>query len=864
MRRPRSLHIVSLLAACAFAGVASQGAGSAEIAAADKLQFNRDIRPILSENCFYCHGRDPNKRKAGLRLDVRDGATKPVESGGVAIVPGGVGKSEMVARIFSVDPDEQMPPAKSNRVLTAQQKETLKRWIAEGAKYEPHWAYIAPIRAELPQVKNPEWVRNPIDRFVLAKLQQNGLKPSPEGVRATLIRRLSLDLIGLPPTPAEVDAFEADAAPDAYEKLVDRLMSSEHYGERMALPWLDAARYADSNGFQQDGDTYQWVWRDWVVRAMNADMPFDRFSIEQLAGDLLPNPTSDQLVATAFNRNHLLNGEGGAIAEEQRFNILFDRIDTTATTWLGLTMACAECHDHKFDPVTQRDYYSLLAAFNQVSESGLAGGGSGAKRVASPFIEIRTDEDKAHLAELETQLAKNDAEGQVKQKFELAFAAWMSAATPDTRRAAKNLPLPGNLSAILRIKPDKRAASQQQQLEKGMRVIFHDEVWPVVAAQDPAAKRSVEIESEIARSKKEEMPRVMVMRDDRPRDTFMLDRGDYLKPKENVTFATPEFLPPLPKDAPRNRLGFARWLFLPAHPLTARVQINRMWQHLFGIGLVKTAEDLGVQSELPPHQQLLDWLAVEFRESGWSMKHMNRLIVTSATYRQSSRVTRDLLERDPDNRLLSRGARFRLPAMVLRDVALSASGLLDAQVGGKPVYPYQPEGIWESLAITHERDFTYPTSTGKDLYRRSLYTFWRRTLGPANMFDASTRQTCRVRTATTDTPLHALTTLNDPTWTEAARVLAAHSLEASSAVNERLIFAFRRVLGRRPGAGELAMLHQTFDRQYALYKSDLKSAAEVVSIGAAPKNSNLNVSEHAAMTAVCLAILNLDEALTRE
>jgi hypothetical protein len=356
----------------------------------------------------------------------------------------------------------------------------------------------------------------------------------------------------------------------------------------------------------------------------------------------------------------------------------------------------------------------------------------------------------------------------------------------------------------------------------------------------------------------------MVMRDDRPRDTFMLDRGDYLKPKENVTFATPEFLPPLPKDAPRNRLGFARWLFLPAHPLTARVQINRMWQHLFGIGLVKTAEDLGVQSELPPHQQLLDWLAVEFRESGWSMKHMNRLIVTSATYRQSSRVTRDLLERDPDNRLLSRGARFRLPAMVLRDVALSASGLLDAQVGGKPVYPYQPEGIWESLAITHERDFTYPTSTGKDLYRRSLYTFWRRTLGPANMFDASTRQTCRVRTATTDTPLHALTTLNDPTWTEAARVLAAHSLEASSAVNERLIFAFRRVLGRRPGAGELAMLHQTFDRQYALYKSDLKSAAEVVSIGAAPKNSNLNVSEHAAMTAVCLAILNLDEALTRE
>jgi Protein of unknown function (DUF1553) len=344
----------------------------------------------------------------------------------------------------------------------------------------------------------------------------------------------------------------------------------------------------------------------------------------------------------------------------------------------------------------------------------------------------------------------------------------------------------------------------------------------------------------------------------------MLDRGDYLKPKEKVTFATPAFLPPLPKDAPRNRLGFAQWLFLPNHPLTARVQVNRIWQLFFGAGLVKTSEDLGVQSEMPTQLQLLDWLAVEFRESGWSMKHIHRLIVTSATYRQSSRVTRELLERDPENRLMSRGARYRLPAMILRDVALSAGGLLDSRVGGKPVYPYQPVGVWESLGITNERDFTYPTSTENDLYRRSLYTFWRRTLGPANMFDASTRQTCRVRTAITDTPLHALTTLNDPTWTEAARVLAANSMEACSGVDDRLTFAFRRVLGRHPSAGELAMLHKAFDKQYAIYKTDLKSAAEVASIGAAPKNSNLNVAEHAAMTAVCLAMLNLDEALTRE
>jgi cytochrome c553 len=864
MRYLRSTLILFAALLAVRAGLDSDVASGAETASAEHVQFNRDIRPILAENCFYCHGRDSNKRKAGLRLDVRDAATKPLDSGDTAIVPGDVAKSFIVARIFSTDADERMPPPKSNHVLTALQKQTLKRWIAEGAKYETHWAYVAPVRPELPPVRDSKWPRNPIDRFVLAKLEQNGLKPSPEADRATLIRRLSLDLLGLPPTPAEVDAFAADTAPDAYEQLVDRLLSSDHYGERMALPWLDAARYADSNGFQQDGDTYQWVWRDWVVKALNADMPFDRFSIEQLAGDLLSNPTTDQLVATAFNRNHLLNGEGGAIAEEQRFNVLFDRVDTTATTWLGLTMACAECHDHKFDPITQRDYYSLLAAFNQVSESGLAGGGPGAKRIAPPFVEVISAEVKSHLTELESEREKVDTEGQVNQKFELAFAAWLSAASPETRRPGKSISLPGNLAAILRIKFEKRTAGQQKQLEDGMHVIFQNDVWPIVAAKDPAAKRSAEIEGEIARLKKEEAPRVMVMRDDRPRDTFMLDRGNYLKPKEKVAFATPEFLPPLPKNAPRNRLGFAQWLFLPENPLTARVQVNRMWQLFFGVGFVKTAEDLGVQSEFPEHEQLLDWLAVEFRESGWSMKHMHRLIVTSATYRQSSRVTRELHERDPENRLISRGARFRAPAMILRDVALAASGLLDPRVGGNPVYPYQPEGVWESLAITHERDFTYPTSTGKDLYRRSLYTFWRRTLGPANMFDASTRQTCRVRTAITDTPLHALTTLNDPTWTEAARVLAANSLEASSGTDERLTFAFRHVLGRKPAAGELAMLRKAYDGQYAIYKTDLKSAAEVVSVGAAPKNSKLNVSEHAAMTAVCLAILNLDEALTRE
>jgi hypothetical protein len=831
---------------------------------ATELQFNRDIRPILSENCFYCHGQDANKRKASLRLDDRDVATKPAESDEIAIVPGDPAKSALVSRIFSTDEHDQMPPPKSNRILTAAQKKTLKQWVAQGAKYQKHWAYVAPVRPDLPPVQKSEWVRNPIDRFVLAKLESVGLQPSPEVDRPALIRRLSLDLIGLPPTPKEVDAFVADSSPDAYEHVVDRLLASPHYGERMALPWLDAARYADSNGFQQDGDTFQWLWRDWVVKALNNDMPFDRFSIEQLAGDLLPKPTNDQLIATAFNRNHLLNGEGGAIPEEQRFNILFDRIDTTATTWLGLTMACCQCHDHKYDPLTQRDYYGLMDAFNHVSENGLAGGGPGPMRIAAPFLELRTPEDEEHIKDLESQRTKVLAEGQVKVKMDLAFAAWMSAATADMPRPPRAKALPASLSSILRIDSVKRSAEEKKTLAKGMRVYFDNEIWPTIAEADPSSKKAEALKTAITKYTKEQVPRVMVMRDDKPRETFVLDRGNYLNPRDKIEFSTPAFLLPMPKDFPRNRLGFAKWLFLPEHPLTARVQVNRMWQTFFGAGIVKTVEDMGVQSEVPVHQELLDWLAVEFRESGWSMKHMTRLIVTSATYRQSSKVSRELLARDPENRLYARAARFRAPAMVLRDTALAACGLLNEKVGGKPVYPYQPEGIWEALAITKERDFTYPASSGPDLYRRSLYTFWRRTVGPANMFDASTRQTCKVRAATTNTPLHALTTLNDPTWAEAARVLATHAMGVSADVNSQLEFAFRRILAREPSDSEMSALHRALEKQREIYRDDPKAAAEVVAIGASPRDKSLDVSEHAAMSAVCLEIFNLDEALSRE
>jgi len=833
---------------------------------AAELSFNRDIRPILSENCFYCHGQDPNKRKGGLRLDVREEAMKAVESGEIAIVPGKPEASSLVTRIFSKDADEQMPPPKSHRTLKPEQKEMLKRWIAAGAEYQPHWAFAKPVRPALPEVKEAAWAKNAIDRFVLAKLETIGLKPAPEADRATLIRRLSLDLLGLPPKPEEVDAFIADTASDAYEKLADRLMKSEHYGERMALPWLDAARYADSNGFQQDGDTFQWMWRDWVVSALNADMPFDRFSIEQLAGDLLPKPTDEQLIATAFNRNHLLNGEGGALPEEQRFNILFDRVDTTATVWLGLTMACAQCHDHKYDPLTQRDYYGLMHTFNQVSENGLAGGGPGPKRIAPPFLELKTPEHQKKMKDLAGQRAKVDADGQIALKKDIAFAAWMSAVTPDTKhpRRSDGQSLPANLTAILRIDAGKRTDAQNKELEKGLRGIFEADLWPKLIGNDTAAKRSEELRKEAERIQKEEVPRVMVMRDDRARETFLLDRGEYLKPKDKVTFATPAFLPAQPADEPRNRLGFAQWLFQPGHPLTARVQVNRMWQTVFGTGLVKTAEDLGVQSEMPVHLDLLNWLAVEFAEHGWSQKHMVRLLVTSAAYRQSSRVTPELLQKDPENRLLSRGARFRTSSLILRDAALAASGLLDGRIGGRPVYPYQPDGIWETLAITKERDFTYPASSGADLWRRSIYTFWRRTIGPANMFDASNRQTCKVRTAITSTPLHALTTLNDPTWAEAARVLAEHSMAASQDADARLNFAFRRVLGRQPKDGDLAALRRMLERQRAFYKTDAKAAEAVVSIGSAPRAPKLDVAEHAALSAVCLAILNLDEALTRE
>ena len=826
-------------------------------AAEPPLDFNRDIRPLLSENCFYCHGQDPAKREADLRLDDRDAAIAAR-----AIVPGEPGASEIIERLHSTDPDVVMPPPDSNRRLSDAQKAMLDRWIREGAAYEPHWAFVPPVRPTPPPVRRVDWPRNDADRFVLAQLEAAGLEPAVEADRTTLLRRLHADLVGIPPTPDEVDAFVADASPDAYERVVDRLLASPHYGERMALAWLDAARYADSNGFQQDGDTWQWIWRDWVVKALNDDMPFDRFSIEQLAGDLLPDATADQKIASGFNRNHLLNGEGGAIPEEQRFNTLFDRIDTTCTTWLAITMACCQCHDHKYDPFTRHDYYALLDAFNRVPETGRPARFSARIRVARPVLELPSEADARRLAELEATMKA--AEKEATPVIDAAYAAWRKGLFADGEPADGD-GLPRGLTPLLRKPEEERTADEQKQVEQKLRQFFDDCVKATVIKDVPQVKAHEAARVAYEDFKGDRIPRVMVMSDARPRETRLLDRGDYLSPQgDPVAFTTPAALPPLPTDAPRNRLGFARWLFLPDHPLTARVQVNRMWQQFFGVGIVKTVEDLGVQSEYPIHGPLLDWLAVEFRDRGWSQKALHRLLVTSATYRQASRVTPEHLAKDPENRLHGRAARFRMPSMVLRDVALAAAGLLDTRIGGPPVYPYQPDEIWESLAITKERDFTYPASHGADLYRRSLYTFWRRTVSPANMFDAANRQTCTVRAGRTCTPLHALVTLNDPTWVEAARVLAEASIKAAADRDGRISHAFRRVLGRRPTDGDLAALRLIHEGQLSACRDDRAAAEKLLAVGEAPRDPGIDPVEHAALAVVCLGILNLDEALTRE
>jgi hypothetical protein len=731
-----------------------------------------------------------------LRLDLKEEAFKDL-GGHHAIVPGDIAASELVKRITSTDANEQMPPPDSGRKLTVEQIELLKRWIAEGAPWSQHWSLVPVTRPALPAVKDTLWPANAIDHFTLARLEQEGLSPSSQAAKETLLRRVTMDLTGLPPTLDELDAFLADPAPDAYERVVDRLLASPRYGEHMVSEWLDTARYADTNGYQGDRTRSMWPWRDWAMGALNRNMPFDQFTIEQLAGDLLENPTLEQKIATGFHRNHMLNGEGGRIAEESRIDYVVDRVDTTATTWLGMTLACARCHDHKYDPFAQKDYYRLFAYFNNVPESGAVDRDGS----ANPVIEVPSAERAQQLATFEQQL--QSLQQQLKD-------------TPEDQKPARE-----ELE-----KKIKATTGQRDQLKK-------------------------------------QFPIVMVMQErPQPRESFVLVRGAWDKPGDKVSAGVPEQFSPAVKELPSNRLGLAKWLMDGKHPLTARVTVNRYWQRFFGTGLVKTAEDFGVQGERPSHPELLDWLASEFVDRGWDVKAMHRLIVTSATYRQSSNSTPALVERDPENRLLARGPRYRWSSATLRDQALAASGLLVETQGGPAVKPYQPAGVWEEMSFGGIR---YDQDHGEKLYRRSVYTFWRRTTPPTELFDVASRQVCTVKQSRTNTPLHALTLLNDVTYLEAARVLAERAMKSGGATPaERIAFMFRTVLSRPPKDSEVSILTGRYEKLRTALKENQEAAAKLVKVGESIPDASLDSAEVAALANIATVILNLDETLTKE
>ncbi|MBL8830080.1 MAG: PSD1 domain-containing protein [Planctomycetaceae bacterium] len=1023
-----------------------------QVVQADPVSFSRDVRPILADKCFYCHGPDAAHRKAELRLDDRAAA---VSSG--AITPGKPEASALVARIFATDRDEIMPPPAANKHLTPSEKELLRRWIAEGAEYQGHWAFRAPQVTAL--AEPTPWADrevNPIDRFVFARLAAEKLAPSQPADPITLIRRVSLDLTGIPPTPQEIDAFLADRSADAYERLVDRLLTSPRYGERMAMQWLDYARYADSNGFQTDTSRQMWRWRDWVIEAFNRNLPFDQFTIEQLAGDMLPNATPDQRIATGFHRNMRLNGEGGRIVEEWFAETVIDRVDTTGQTWLALTLGCCRCHDHKYDPLTQQNYYQLFAFFNSIDESGVLDGGRDGN--SKPVLVVPTTEQESQRAKLlatykehETQVAalqkdlpklQADWEVQFAATLADASAAWLpleprhvasrggakltrlddgswlaSGTNPPHDEYVITAPLTaGKLSGLrLEVLPDNSLPNQSlgrapngnfvltgvtaeitspklaqprmlsftrteadyeqkgyeakyvldAKSKKGWAIDGNDPLkrlprkLMLVAASavevpddatlvvrlrhdagfanhnigrfriaattlDPAlvkldgigvaesirtalklepdqrsAAQRAELtklfreqgdgpygraQADLAAAKKQladfqaSLPTTMVMQElPQPRDTFLLKRGEYDKPGEKVGRAVPGVLPPLPAGAPLNRLGLAMWLVSPEHPLTARVWVNRQWERFFGTGLVKTVDNFGLQSEPPSHPELLDWLAMQFSRgvsalghssagSPWDMKALQKLIVMSAVYRQSSHVSIALQERDPENRLLARGPRFRLPAELIRDQALTASGLLVEKVGGPSVRPYMPEGVWDETSKYGDLR-GYKADNGDGLYRRTLYTIWKRTAAPPTMlmFDSPSREFCAVKRARTNTPLQALALLNEVTYIETARVLAERMLtEGGSSPNERIAWGFRLTTGRAPDADELTILMRGLVRHLARYQADVDGARKLITQGAKPFDAKLAPQELAAYTLTANVLMNLDEVVTKE
>ena len=787
------------------------GSAAAEEPGTAEVRFNREIRPILAENCFACHGPDAAKRKAHLRLDRRESALHDL-GGRAAIVPGKADESELIARLDSDDPEAIMPPPATGKRLTAGQVETLRRWIDQGAAWEGHWSFIAPKRPPVPAVRGSGWVRNPIDAFILARLGREGLAPAPEADRATLIRRASLDLLGLPPAPADVGAFLADDRPDAYERLVDRLLASPHYGERRGRAWLDLARYADSNGYSIDAPRSIWKYRDWVVDALNRDLPYDQFLTDQLAGDLRPGATLDQRVATGFHRNTPINQEGGIDVEQFRVESIIDRTNTTATAFLGLTMGCAQCHDHKYDPITQEEYYRLFACFNTVDEPEMP--------VATPEEVARRDAVEAQVRAYLEEIRGDDPSLPDRQR------AWEAGLDVAGRQRQSQ-----EVRAAFDVVFDARNEAQR-------RVVF-----AAFIDQDPAQKEHRQAIAAL-RARAPQIVTSMVVRERAvPRETHLLIQGDYTRSGKVVTPGAPAVLPPLsPAGATANRLDLARWLADPANPLTARVAVNRLWQADFGRGLVETEDDFGTQGSPPSHPELLDWLATELVARGWSLKALERLILTSATYRQSSRIRSESAAIDPDNRLLARQSRLRLDAEVIRDASLTASGLLTQTLCGPGVFPPQPEGVMDLGQMRRK----WTTSTGPDRYRRGLYTFfWRATPHPSLLvFDAPDATRVCTRRARSNTPLQALTLLNDAASMEFAEALAARFIrEAPSDDESRIRHAFRLCLARPPSEAEVQRLRDLIDEERRESGPD---------------------PERAAWTAAARVLLNLDEFITRE
>jgi mono/diheme cytochrome c family protein len=1032
-------------------------------ARAAEISYNRDIRPIFTETCFACHGPDSAARKADLRLDSFAAATAERKDSKPAIVPGKPDESEAIRRILTSDEDDIMPPMKSKKTLTSQQKDLLKRWVAEGAKYESHWSFVPATKPEVPKVEKKDWVKNPIDTFVLARLEKEGLIPAEEANRASIARRVSLDLTGLPPSAQMVEDFEKDQSANAYEKLVDSLLNSQQYGEHRARYWLDAARYADTHGIHFDNYREIWSYREWVINAFNQNMRFDQFTIEQLAGDLLPQPTLEQRIATGFNRCNMTTSEGGAIDEEYRVLYTRDRTETTSAVWMGLTANCAVCHDHKYDPLKQKEVYEMSAFFNNTTQPAMDGN----KKDTPPVVVVPTRQDRPRWEELPE--VKTVAKGRVDRRRQAAvedFSEWLASAKSDqilegiptegltfsaplkeatapsvtvmVNGYPRTLPLGASPEGVIadnafmtskesvpsvaeagdferdqafsaglwiKLGEDKSgsviARMDEDEAFRGWDVTIQDSKpgfhliskWPEDALKVVSRKRleankwqhifvtydgsskaagvNVYIDGRIQdvdrdpdklqnttkskapfkigqRKKGDQLEKagvqdvrlysrvlkveeIAALRDkprlsylvskptdkrtedeqktvydgylnnydsdymavakafavleeeerdikkrgtiahvmnekETPPEAYVLFRGDYDKRRDKVGPATPEMLPKFPEEYPRNRLGFAKWLLRSEHPLTARVTVNRMWQELFGNGIVRTANDFGISGDQPSHQDLLDWLAVELRENGWDMKRMYKLMVMSATYRQAALTTPEKLAKDAENRLLSRGPRFRMDAEMIRDYALAASGLLSPKIGGPSVRPYQPDGVWEMVGMAESDTRNYKRDSGEKLYRRSLYSFWKRMAPPAAMdiFNAPSREVCTVRRERTNTPLQALATLNDPQFVEAARKLAERSFkECDGSDNDRLNWIARQLLARSFRDEERVVVHDTLSSLKEHYAAATRDAEELLKVGESKVEAKIEPVQLAAYTMVVNQLMNLDEVLNK-